>query len=163
MQPDYGPSLYAYLSKPICMADLHRTPLYVKLCQRLSSVALRHKIPGLRYIHDRSTLPTCHWCQGASMETSIHLLFCSGQPFTNLHRLRLLTDAISAEAHCDPEDSVLLKSYIARLDWPGLTPDTLQDLLRWIATVIEQYRVAAQDASGDVVDVLSSTILHLRI
>jgi hypothetical protein len=161
-QRDYGPVLQERLSESLCTDPIYILPRYITLSGRLSSVALRHKIPGLRYIHDRSTLPQCHWCQANSEETSIHLLYCQYQPPGNQLRIQRLIGAISAEAQCNPADHELMRTYLTKLDWPGLTVDTIQELLRVISVVIEQYRTSAQNAVGDV-DILASTIHQLLL
>lgn len=77
-------------------------------------------------------------------ETSIHLLYCQHQPSGNQLRIQRLIGAISAEAQCNPDDHELIRTYMTKLDWPGLTVDTIQELLRVISVVIEQYRTSAR-------------------
>jgi hypothetical protein len=98
-----------------------KRPTYLALTGDRARVALRAKVPFLRYYHDRKGLiPPCQWCGAPAGELAHHLVRCSAMPASCAGLLTEAKAALRAVLRhgATVSDTVITKALVG-MEWGG--------------------------------------------
>jgi hypothetical protein len=119
-----------------------KRPKYLALTGDRARVALRAKVPFLRYYHDRKgDIPACHWCGELVGEHVHHLVRCNALPASCASLLTEAKEALRSTLQngATASDTFVTKA-LYRMEWKGIEQQSARAVLRALAHLINEYR-----------------------
>jgi hypothetical protein len=119
-----------------------KRPKYLALTGDRARVALRAKVPFLRYYHDRKgPIPPCQWCGAPAGELAHHLVRCAAMPASCAGLLAEAKAALRAVLrHGATVSDMVITTALLRMEWGGIEEHSARAALRALAHVINEYR-----------------------
>jgi hypothetical protein len=116
-----------------------KRPRYLKLTGDRARVALRAKVPFLRYFHDRSMpVHPCAWCAEPAGERAHHLIWCTSMPPCCVALIDAVVATIRQESGLVHVRACL--QALLRVSWRGLNEASAMQALGALSHLINKYR-----------------------